>query len=179
MSVLPLDVAATSGDLGAFEMAPWPPSPAHLPPPPGAPPSMLQAPMGVRSDLPSAVDTSQSVDRPPPGAYGDAAPPGVPVAFAPDVPVENGHSLGLSFLLLAAGTYVGARTVGGLYGGVAGAIFGGSAGNLVRAARMVTRGTSTADHEAIVSATYGVIGVALGSYVVWKAKQPKTRGAST
>lgn len=121
-------------------------------------------------DAPSAVDASQSWPAPPLASYGEPAP--APQIVAPDVPPENGHSLGLAFILLGLGTFLGTKYVGGVYGGVAGAIYGGAAGNLVRAARLVTRGNSTADHEALVSATYGVIGVGLGSYVVWKAKHP-------
>jgi len=89
------------------------------------------------------------------------------------VPPENAHSLGLAFILLGAGTFLGTKYIGGVYGGVAGAIYGGAAGNLVRAARLVTRGSEASDHEAMVSATYGVLGVGLGSYVMWKAKQPR------
>jgi len=132
---------------------------------------MMMARGSAPAAAPTAVDTSQSWPGPPLAAYGEPAP--APQVMLSEVPPENAHSLGLAFVLLGLGTYLGTKYVGGVYGGVAGAIYGGAAGNLVRAARCVTRGTSASDHEAMVSATYGVIGVGLGSYVVWKAKQPK------
>lgn len=182
MSALPLDVSATSGDLGAFELSPWASSPAYLPPPPGAPPSMLASATAPRLAGPgqASVDASRSVAMPPVlGAVGmgDAGPSQDPASMVSPLPAEDGHSLGLSFLLLAIGSYAGVRSVGGLYGGVAGAVFGGATSNLVRAARMITRGTSQSDHEAIVSATYGIIGVGFGSYIVWKARHPERKAA--
>jgi hypothetical protein len=183
MSALPLDASAFSGDFGAYETAPWSSSSGSgFPPVPGAAPS-AQGPssgtvpmlsMSARAspppDVASAVDASRSWATPPLAAYGD--PVAAPQAAQLDIPTENGNSLGLAFILFGLGAYLGTKYVGGLYGGVAGAIYGGAASNLLRSARFVTRGTPATDREALVSATYGVIGVGFGSYILWKTKRP-------
>lgn len=139
---------------------------------------MMVAQRPVVSPGATAVDASQSLPMPPMGAYGEPAPAKQEVQqFPSPLPMDDANSLGLSFLLLAVGTVAGIKYIGGAYGGAAGAIYGGAAGNLLRAARMVTYGTSSSDHEAMISATYGILGTGFASYILWKVKQPKRSAA--
>lgn len=187
MSALPLEYAATDGFDGVGDWSPpdftAPPPPMMRPSPAGVPvgvphpmavPAGGGAPLLMRAALAepvpaSAVDVSGSTDgpvfgpMPPLAAYGENPPP------PQSVPQENGHSLGLTLLILSIGSAVGVQ-YGGVWGGVAGALYGGAAVNLIRSARCATHGTPESDKEAIVSGTYAVVSGGIASYLLWKTK---------
>jgi hypothetical protein len=121
------------------------------------------------------VDLSQSVAAPalplPPPPPGAVQPAAAAHGLGAAVP-ENGHTLGLALLLVGVGSAIGVK-YGGLFGGTAGAVYGGSAVNAIRAARSVTLGTPDADKEAMVSATYAVIGASFATWLIWKSSQRK------
>jgi hypothetical protein len=130
-------------------------------------------------DLPaSLVDTSGSTSTPnlplPPAPPGIAPEPGTaPVhGLGANLVPENGHTLGLALLLVGVGSAIGVK-YGGVFGGVAGAVYGGSTVNAIRAGRAVVQGTPEADKEAMVSATYAVIGAGFATWLVWKSTQRK------
>jgi hypothetical protein len=77
-----------------------------------------------------------------------------------------------SALLVGVGGAIGIK-YGGLFGGSAGAIYGGSAVNAIRAARAVMQGTPEADREALVSASYAVVGIGFATWLVWKTGDRK------
>jgi hypothetical protein len=177
------DYAAQADAFDAW--SPWlatPPTPGLPPPGPLLPPATPQ-PMrppglspGAAAEHPAPlVDLRNSSPLAPPGALPPAAPAavsgalGVVPATGP-VPAENGHTLGLALLLVGIGSAVGVK-YGGLFGGAAGAMYGGSAVNAIRAARCVIQGTPQADKEAAVSATYAVLGAAVASYLVWQTSK--------
>jgi hypothetical protein len=85
---------------------------------------------------------------------------------------ENGHTLGLALLLVGVGGAIGVK-YGGLFGGAAGTVYGGSAVNAIRAARAVMQGTPEADREALVSASYAVVGIGFATWLVWKTGNRK------
>jgi len=77
------------------------------------------------------------------------------------------HLLGLSTLLVGAGSLAGLR-FGGLQGASAGALFGGAAVNLYRAIAFSMKGTPADDREAVVSGTYAVAAAGLAGYILWR-----------
>ena len=84
----------------------------------------------------------------------------------PDV-TERAHMLGFGLIASSLGAVAGLR-IGGVYGGVAGTLFAGSAVNLYRAAMHASRGTPEGNREAIVSGTYSLIAAGLGGYISYK-----------
>jgi hypothetical protein len=131
-------------------------------------------------DLPaSLVDSSGTTATPmlplppPPPGLAPSSPEAAPVnGFGANLVPENGHTLGLALLLVGVGSAIGVK-YGGVFGGVAGAVYGGSTVNGIRAARAVVQGTPEADKEAMVSATYAVIGAGFATWLVWKSTQRK------
>jgi hypothetical protein len=96
----------------------------------------------------------------PPGGLGDA--------------VDN-HFLGATFLAVGTGAAIGtAYTIdgnNGLYGGIAGGLFGGAAINIARAIRAMTKGDKAEDKEAVVAGTYALVGIGIASYILWKTRK--------
>jgi hypothetical protein len=88
---------------------------------------------------------------------------------------EQAHMLGISTVIVATSTVIGTR-FGGLYGAVAGSLFGGSALNALRAIKFAMEGTPEGDKEALVSGTYTVVAASLGGYLTYmgyKARRAK------
>lgn len=85
------------------------------------------------------------------------------------IPLENGHTLGLSVLAVGIGSALG-LTYAGLFGGVGGGLAGGGAVNLLRAYKHFVKGTPADDKEATISATYGVLSVAASIYLFYKGR---------
>lgn len=88
---------------------------------------------------------------------------------------EEAHMLGLSTVTVATATVIGTR-FGGLYGAIAGSLFGGAGINAMRAIKHAMVGTPEGDREALVSGTYTVVAASLGGYLTWqgiKAKRAK------
>ena len=83
--------------------------------------------------------------------------------------------LGISTVTVATATVIGTR-FGGLYGAIAGSLFGGAGLNAMRAIKHAMAGTPEGDREALVSGTYTVVAASLGGYLTWqgiKAKRSK------
>lgn len=78
--------------------------------------------------------------------------------------------LGFGLIASSLGAVAGLR-IGGVYGGVAGTLFAGSAVNLYRAAIHGSRRTPEGDREAAISATYGLIAAGLGGYISYKTSE--------
>jgi hypothetical protein len=163
------------GQAAAFD----PTAPMQHPAAPQLPgPGMPLAPHPT--DLPaSLVDTSGSTSTPmlplpppPPGLMPEGSAIAPVNGFGANLVPENGHTLGLALLLVGVGSAIGVR-YGGVFGGVAGAVYGGSTVNAIRAGRAVVQGTPEADKEAMVSATYAVIGAGFATWLVWKSTQRK------
>jgi len=157
----------------AFAPVPGPPTnmPAALPQfgppsqmPQGGPPARFRPPP-VEQGQPMVPMLAPPLPAFPTGAMGQP----LPSAPAPAVALENGHTLGLTVLLVGIGSAAG-LTYGGLFGGVAGGLAGGSMVNLWRAYRHVVRGTPEDDREATISGTYGVLGGAVSLYLFYKAR---------
>lgn len=96
----------------------------------------------------------------------------------PDV-TERAHMLGFGLIASSLGAVAGLR-IGGVYGGVAGTLFAGSAVNMYRAALHAARRTPEGDREAIVSGTYSLIAAGLGGYISfktadWRKGEPEGR----
>jgi hypothetical protein len=88
---------------------------------------------------------------------------------------EQAHMLGVSTVVVATATIIGTR-FGGLYGAVAGSLFGGAGLNALRAIRHAMNGTPEGDKEALVSGTYTVVAAGMGGYLTWmgiKAKRAR------
>lgn len=96
----------------------------------------------------------------------------------PDV-TERAHMLGFGLIASSLGAVAGLR-IGGVYGGVAGTLFAGSAVNMYRAALHASRRTPDGDREAIISGTYSLIAAGLGGYISyktadWRKGEPEDR----
>lgn len=117
------------------------------------------------------------VYAPPPVPSPRVGPPPMPVmqpGYAPmhaqavgRIEHEQAHTLGLSFLAVAAGIAAGAY-YGGLPGAAAGSLFGGTAVNALRAFSYFKEGTDEGDKEGRISATYGVVAAAGGGLLWWR-----------
>jgi len=117
-------------------------------------------PMAARF-LPGAAPTAMMRPRPAPA-----------VAMGRPDDEIGGHLLGVSTVLVGVGSLLGIR-FGGLYGGVAGALFGGAAVNAYRAIKHALAGSPEADREALISGTYALVAGGLGGYVAWKVDHKK------
>jgi hypothetical protein len=155
------------------------PEPSPLPSsPPAALPEYATAPHPNDVAAP-LVDLRNTVTMPvlplpapPPGMPSSGAAPAPTSGLGATVISENGHTLGLALLLVGVGGAIGVK-YGGLFGGSAGAVYGGSAVNAIRAARAVMQGTPEADREALVSASYAVVGIGFATWLVWKTGDRK------
>jgi len=79
----------------------------------------------------------------------------------------SGHMLGMSTIVVGLATLIGYR-YGGVWGGLAGSFFGGSALNGYRAAAYAWEGNQQSDHEAIVSGTYALLAAGIGGYIAYR-----------
>lgn len=79
--------------------------------------------------------------------------------------------LGAAFVLVGVGAALGA-TKGGLFGSIAGALYGGATVNAVRAARVA----KTDSKEAMVSGTFAIVGAGVATYLLWKERE-SSRGS--
>lgn len=84
----------------------------------------------------------------------------------------QGHMLGASTLIVGAGSLLGAH-FGGIYGGIAGALFAGSAINGLRAGHALLQ-SPPQKKEALVSGIYGGLAVLMGGFILWKLDKRKT-----
>lgn len=133
---------------------------------------LLDSPPQQQRQLPPAPGEGPLPWPPPPGAIRGASAGFGMRGMGDAESLEQAHMLGLALIAVGAGAYAGARYAG-VFGGIAGSLFGGAAVNAIRAARSVSRGSPDADHEAIVSGTFALAGAGLASYILWKAKGDK------
>jgi hypothetical protein len=133
-------------------VAPLPTTPAAVAPQAVAPVMQAAPPMAPLRPMPLAP-----------------AMPMPAAEYNPDV-ADRGHLLGFGLIASSLGAVAGLR-IGGVYGGVAGTLFAGSAVNLYRAALHAARRTPEGEREAVVSATYGLIAAGLGSYISFKTSE--------
>lgn len=125
-----------------------------------------------RHELPPDQRYAPPVHQAPPA---DVLPPvarrvGMGAAAAPE---SGSHMLGFALLAVSIGTIVGIKYGGGVWGGAAGALAGGSVVNGVRAVRMAVRGDAVSDREAIISGTYTVIGLGVAGYLLYKTRSDR------
>lgn len=141
-----------------------PPPHSHLPPPSGA----AALPLGAGAPMTA---------YPPRPAMPFPRQLGQPVGGEQDA--FTGHMLGASTVMVGAGSLLGAH-FGGLYGGIAGALFAGSALNTLRAANAAMKGDPAADKEARISGVYAAIAAAMGGFILWKfrGRSPMKRNPS-
>jgi hypothetical protein len=157
---------------GAQQQSASPPIIEQMPPAPG--PATSTLPIGGQ-DPPRvpvvAREPQPTVVRAPVPQYG----PRHTQAIGNWQEHEQAHMLGVSTVVVATSTIIGTR-FGGLYGAVAGSLFGGAGLNAMRAIRYAMEGTTEGDREALVSGTYTVVAAGLGGYLTWmgiKAKRAK------
>lgn len=80
---------------------------------------------------------------------------------------QESNFLGLSFLAHGIGAAIGTYH-GGMFGGVAGMLIGGSALNFARAYTAIKNDTPVDRHEAEVIATYASVGLAVAAFLLHK-----------
>lgn len=97
---------------------------------------------------------------------------------APAIPNEGGHMLGVAFLSVAAGTYVGYRYGGNVFGGLAGGVGGAALVNVVRAVLYYREATPESKKEALVSGFYAAVGLAGAAYLWYKVAAGSSKGRS-
>lgn len=129
-------------------------------------PPMLAPPR--RGDLPPDQRYAPPVHQAPPPSVLPPAARRVAMGSATMPGESGGHMLGFALLAVSIGTIVGIKYGGGVWGGAAGALAGGSVVNGVRAVRMAVRGDAQSDREAIISGTYTVIGLGVAGYLIYK-----------
>lgn len=154
------------------------PSPQALPQLPPYDPTPPRAPAvraGPRSAAPlppppPVLPPGYTYQGPMPMQYGMPGPPPMHAmrGFGDDTPASSSNLLGLALLAVPVGGYVGSRYAG-LLGAVGGALGAGAAVNSVRAARNFwgEQGPD-AKGEAMVSATYAVLGFAVAGYLLYR-----------
>lgn len=133
-------------------------------------PPMLAPPR--RHELPPDQRYAPPAHQPPPV---DALPPLArrSAMGATAAPESGSHMLGFALLAVSIGTIVGIKYGGGVWGGAAGALAGGSVVNGVRAVRMAVRGDAQSDREAIISGTYTVLGLGVAGYLLYKTRSDR------
>lgn len=127
------------------------------------------AQMPLKVDLPPALADAIGPLNPGPTQYarlatGDIIPAG-----------ETGDRalLGAAFVLVGAGAAIGAAKAG-LFGSIAGGLYGGAAVNAIRA----TRTAKVNRQEAVISGTFAIVGAGVATYLLWKSQQSKSGRAS-
>ena len=122
-----------------------------------------------RNDLPPAVAMTATASSLRPGAVA-----GFSGALGAE-PDRGSALLGPAFLAVGAGAMVGGAKAG-FFGAAAGALYGGSAINAVRA----FRAAKTDRTEAVVSGTFAIVGAGVATWLLWKrsskASVAKTEG---
>jgi hypothetical protein len=78
------------------------------------------------------------------------------------------RSAGLTALVAAVG-FGGGLALGGAWGGISGLALSGSAFNVYRAQKWWGSDDPSEKHEAVVSALFGAIGIAVGGYTAYRA----------
>lgn len=123
------------------------------PPPPVFPPGYVPA-----GPMPMGYGPGGPMPMRPPGMRG----------FGDDTAASSSNLLGLALLAVPVGGYVGSRYAG-LLGAVGGALGAGAAVNSVRAARNFwgDQGPDSKS-EAMVSATYALLGFAVAGYLLYR-----------
>jgi len=84
---------------------------------------------------------------------------------------EDKGNLGMTMIAAAGGAGVGLY-YGGVWGAIAGSLFGGAAVSVYRALKHVKDGTPESDKEAVTSGTYAVGAAAAGGIIWAKLVQP-------
>jgi len=87
---------------------------------------------------------------------------------------QESNFLGLSFLAHGVGAAIGTYR-GGMFGGVAGMLVGGSALNLARAYTAMKNGTPVDEQEARTIGTYAAVGLGLAAFLVYEQKLVRPR----
>ena len=82
---------------------------------------------------------------------------------------QESNFLGLSFLAHGVGAAIGTYR-GGMFGGVAGMLIGGSTLNFARAYTAVQNGTELDRREAQVISTYASVGLVLAGYLLYEQR---------
>jgi len=75
--------------------------------------------------------------------------------------------------LVAAVAFGGGLALGGAWGSISGLAFSGTAFNIYRAQKWWGSPDASEKHEAVVSATFAAIGLAVGGYTAYQAYQSK------
>lgn len=124
---------------------------------------------------PPPASPEPPASHPPPAAHPTREmPPHAMVNPAAPQPMALGtsqaHELGATTLVVGIGTLLGTRYAG-LYGALAGSLFGGALVNAWRAYGHLKKDTEESDREALVSGSYAAITVALASYLAYRAEQ--------
>jgi hypothetical protein len=137
---------------------------------------------GEVAQQPRGHDFNPEVALAPPMAGPMVHAPPMAAPMMPDVgpPLTHGGVLGqlnergtLGFTVIAAaGGAAAGLYYGGVWGALAGSLFGGAAVSAYRAFKHVKDGTETADKEAITSGTYAVGAAAIGGVIWAKLVEP-------
>lgn len=136
-------------------------APGQQAPPPGMMPvatlpSVGATPMGLAGAQPDGLGAQWDFIEPTDASPGSAM-----------------RSAGFTALAAAAGLGVGIAA-GGAWGGVAGATLVGASANLYRAQKMWGSDDPSEKHEAVVSAVFGALELAVAAYTGYKAFESRT-----
>lgn len=128
------------------------------------------------SPVPSATSPIRSIEGATEVPLVNPAMRPYPVAPIPNIGMgdeplaANPNSLAFSLLAIGAGAAIGGYFLKNVLGGVAGALYGGSFVNAVRAASKMTNGDSQSDRDAMVSGTYAVAAAAAATFLLYKSR---------
>lgn len=140
---------------------------------PSAMPMVQQsAPQAVPMQMPPGAPLAAPTMQAPAAAA--AAPVKRPRQYDPDN-AERGNMLGFNTVATSLGIVLGLR-FGGIYGGVAGSLFAGSASNGYRAILHAMRKTPEGNREALISGTWSVVAAGLAGFIVYKTKDWRKKG---
>lgn len=157
----------------------------QLPPPQaGAPPMQGAGAVPTSNAVPPgavAVPTLPSVMGQAPGLAGPSQGGlGAQWDFIEPPDTSSGsavRSAGLTALAAATGLGVGIAA-GGAWGGIAGATLVGAGANIYRAQKLWASDDPSEKHEAVVSAVFGALELALGAFAGYKAYESREPTAS-
>lgn len=165
--------------------------------PPKAQRSQAMTPPGYLHG-PPVIQPNRPMPPPPPGGYrgrpghwpilqSSTEEYGVPIGsrqadqfigFGNPDPEPAAHTLGISLLILSAGSFIGFK-LGGHMGSVAGSLYGGATLNFIRSARYAIKNTNPENKkEAQLSAGYGLLTAGIATYIWMKYVVPAKTLAS-